>query len=162
MSSVYIETSIVSYLRARRASHMVAAARQILTKRWWSDERSKYTVVTSQYVIDEASMGDAVLAQERLLHLVDLPLLAVDPEIVNVADALMVSAALPRKAEADALHIAIAAWHGVDYLLTWNCTHLANARTLPIIHRVLRDRDVPAPIICTPENLMSDDIQLDD
>lgn len=96
------------------------------------------------------------------MHLVDLPLLAVDPEILNVADALMVSAALPRKAEADALHIAIAAWRGVDYLLTWNCTHLANARTLPIIHRVLRDRGVPAPIICTPENLMSDDIQLDD
>lgn len=86
MSSVYIETSIVSYLRARRASHMVAAARQFLTKRWWSDERSKHTVVTSQDVIDEASMGDAVLAQERLLHLVDLPLLAVDPEILKPDD----------------------------------------------------------------------------
>jgi len=83
MSSVYIETSIVSYLRSRRASHLVAAARQILTKRWWSDERSKYTVVTSQYVIDEASMGDAVLAQERLLHLVDLPLLAIDMELYS-------------------------------------------------------------------------------
>ena len=162
MASIYIETSIVSYLREREESHVVAAARQILTKRWWSDERRKYTLVTSQYVIDEACMGDSVLAQERLLPLDDLPLLAVDPEILVLADALMSSAALPRKAEADALHIAIAAWHGVEYLLTWNCTHLANARTLPIIQRVLRDRDVVAPIICTPENLMSDDTQLDD
>ncbi|MBL8818549.1 MAG: type II toxin-antitoxin system VapC family toxin [Planctomyces sp.] len=162
MASIYIETSIVSYLRERQASHVVAAARQILTKRWWSDERKKYTLVTSQYVIDEASLGDSVLAQERLLYLDDLPLLAVDPEIVVLADALMSSAALPRKAESDALHIAVAAWHGVEYLLTWNCTHLANARTLPVIQKVLRDRDVFAPIICTPENLMSDDTQLDD
>ena len=125
-----------------------------------SDERKKYTLVTSQYVIDEACLGDSMLAQERLLHIEDLPLLAVDPEILVLADALMSSAALPRKAEADALHIAIAAWHGVEYLLTWNCTHLANARTLPIIQRVLRD--AVAPIICTPENLMSDDTQLDD
>ncbi len=112
MASIYIETSIVSYLRERQASHVVAAARQILTKRWWSDERKKYTLVTSQYVIDEASLGDSVLAQERLLYLDDLPLLAVDPEIVVLADALMSSAALPRKAESDALHIAIAACMG--------------------------------------------------
>ena len=162
MASIYIETSIVSYLRGRQASHVVAAARQILTKRWWSDERGKYTLVTSQYVIDEACMGDSALAQERLVHLGGLPLLAVDPEILIIADALMLSAALPPKAEADALHIAIAAWHGVEYLLTWNCTHLANARTMPIIQGVLRNRNVVPPIICTPENLMSDDTQLDD
>ncbi len=162
MASIYIETSIVTHLRERPASHVVAAARQILTKRWWSDERGKYTLVTSQYVIDEACMGDSVLAEERLVHLDGLPLLAVDPEILVLADALMLSAALPRKAEADALHIAIAAWHGVEYLLTWNCTHLANARTMPIIQGVLRHRNVVPPIICTPENLMSDDTQLDD
>ena len=98
MASIYIETSIVSYLRERQASQVVAAARQILTKRWWSDERKKYTQVTSQYVIDEACLGDSVLAQERLLHLDNLPLLAVDPEILVLADALMSSAALPRKA----------------------------------------------------------------
>ena len=162
MASIYIETSIVSYLRERQASHVVAAARQILTKRWWADERAKYMLVTSQYVIDEASMGDAALAEERLSYLDGLPLLAADPEILTLAEGLLSSAALPRKAEADALHIAIAAWHGVEYLLTWNCTHLANARTLPIIQQVLTERHVAIPIICTPENLMNDDTQLDD
>ena len=95
MASIYIETSIVSFLRERQASHVVAAARQILTKRWWSDERGKHTLVTSQYVIDEASMGDSVLSEERLVHLDGLPLLAVDSEILVLADALMSSAALP-------------------------------------------------------------------
>lgn len=101
-------------------------------------------------------------SRERLSHLEELPLLAANAEILSLAQSLMSSAALPRNAEVDALHIAVAAWHGVDFMLTWNCTHLANARTMPLIQQVLRDREVSIPIICTPENLMRDDIQLDD
>ena len=92
----------------------------------------------------------------------DVPLLIITEQALHIAESLVEHGIVPAKAAEVALHIAVATVNGVDYLLTWNCTHLANARTLPIIQRVLRERDVVAPIICTPENLMSDDTQLDD
>ncbi len=160
MLSVSIETSVVSYLKQRPAAHVVAAARQLLTRRWWDEERANYELVTSQYVIDEASLGDPTLAGERLEYLRDLPLLALDNEIQNIADEIMSRAILPKKAQFDALHIAIAAFHRVDYLLTWNCTHIANARILPRIHAVLNDLGQTIPLIGTPEEMVDDDTQL--
>lgn len=155
--SVYIETSIVSYLRQRPSGHIVAAARQILTRKWWNDERTNYELVTSQYVIDEAADGDAHLAQERLESLADIPLLELGTEISAIAAEIMSRAILPPKAQVDALHIAMAAHHRIDYLLTWNCTHIANARILPRIQRVLTDLSCGVPIICTPEEMLDDD-----
>ena len=161
MPRVYIETSIVSYLRQRPSGQVVAAARQILTRRWWDDERRNYELVTSQYVIDEAADGDPKLAQARLESLDDIPLLQLGPEIDAVAAEIMSRAILPLKAQVDALHIATAAHHRIDYLLTWNCTHIANARILPRIQRVLADLKCWVPIICTPEEMLDDD-QIDE
>ena len=157
MDTIYIETSIVSYLRQRPSSQVVMAARQLLTHQWWNDERSKYQLVASQFVIDEATAGDPVLAAERLAALDGVPLLPLDPEIAIIADEIMLRAILPPKARTDALHIAAVAHHRVQYLLTWNCRHIANGRILPRIHRVLGDLGIPVPIICTPEEMVNYD-----
>jgi len=157
MPTIYIETSIVSYLRQQPSTQVVAAARQVLTHRWWNEERSNYELVTSQYVIDEAADGDPGLSAQRLALLDGIPLLTADQGIERIANEMMVRAILPPKALFDALHIAMTAYHRVDYLLTWNCRHIANARILPGIHRVLNDLGVPIPIICTPEEMVEDD-----
>ena len=159
MATVYIETSIVSYLRQRPSAEIVMAAHQLLTHRWWNNERLQYEIVVSQYVIEEAAAGDPTLASERLHALNGIPALPDAPEIRQIADEIMSRAILPRKAEVDALHIATVAHHRIDYLLTWNCRHIANARILPRIHQVLADMNIPIPMICTPEELLGDDTE---
>ena len=156
MATVYIETSIISYLRQRPSSQVVMAARQLLTHQWWENERSNYELVTSQLVLDEASAGDPVLAAERLQSLNGIPLLARDPQIGVIANEIMSRAILPPKAAIDALHIAMVAHHRIQYLLIWNCKHIANAKILPRIHAVLTDLGCPIPIICTPEEMVDD------
>ena len=159
MPTLYVETSIVSYLRSRPSGQIVAAARQLLTQRWWAAERSNYELVTSQYVLDEAADGDPALAQRRLELLAGVPLLSIDEAILDVADEILRKAILPPSASVDALHIAMVAHHHVDYLLTWNCTHIANARILPKVFHVLDQAGLARPIICTPEELLSDDTE---
>ncbi len=162
MDTVYIETSIVSYLRQHPSAQVVMAARQLLTHQWWNNERSKYELVASQYVIDEASAGDPTRSEERLELLDSIPLLPLDPEIAQIADEIMTRAILPPKARTDALHIAMVAHHRIQYLLTWNCRHIANATILPRIHALLTDLSIPIPVICTPEEMVNDDTETDD
>jgi hypothetical protein len=157
MTTLYVETSIVSYLRQRPISQVVMAARQLLTHQWWDEERRNYELVTSQYVLDEAGEGEPSLAAARLELLKGIPLLPLDPGIVVIADEILSRAILPPKAPIDALHIAVVAYHRIQYLLTWNCKHLANARILPRVHEVLADLGYPIPIICTPEEMVSDE-----
>jgi predicted nucleic acid-binding protein len=162
MDTVYLETSIVSYLRQKPSTQVVLAARQLLTHQWWNDERSNYQLVASQLVIDEASAGNPSLAAERLQLLAGIPLLQLDPVIADIADEIMSRAILPEKARTDALHIATVAHHRIQYLLTWNCRHIANARILPRIHDVLNDLLIPIPVICTPEEMVGNDSEIDD
>jgi|688.fasta_scaffold867122_2 hypothetical protein len=157
MPTLYVETSIVSYLRSRPSAQVVAAARQLLTRKWWETERPNYELVTSQYVLDEAADGDAEVASGRLAALAGVPLLPVENAILTIADEILRQAILPRSASVDALHIAMVAHHQVDYLLTWNCSHIANARILPRVFDVLDGCGLPRPIICTPEELLTDD-----
>ena len=157
MATVYIETSIVSYLRQRPSSQVVMAARQLLTHQWWNDERDNYELVTSQYVLDEAAAGDPVLAVERLESLNGIPLLPLDDRIGVIASEIMSRAILPPKAIVDALHIAMVAHHGIDYLLTWNCKHIANAAMRPRIEAIRRAAGYEPPVICTPLELMEGD-----
>jgi len=152
MATVYIETSIIGYLTARSSDVVIFLARQQLTQQWWSDQKNRYDLVTSQLVIDEASAGDSTAAQERLGFLTDLPLLDIQhPDVKILADDLLANHLLPKKALADARHVAVAAVFGVDYLLTWNCKHIANAETLPKIYRMLRDSGFEPPLVVTPE-----------
>jgi hypothetical protein len=152
MPTVYIETSIIGYLTARSSDAVIFLARQQLTRPWWNDERAKYELVASQLVVDEASAGDPTAARERLVYLASLPLLDIQrPGVAALADRLVAEHLLPEKAAADARHVAVATVFGVDYLLTWNCKHIANAETLPGIYKVLRNSGYEPPLIVTPE-----------
>ena len=162
METVYVETSIISYLRQKPSTQVVLAARQLLTHQWWNDERTNYQLVASQFVIDEASAGNPTLAAERLQLLAGILLLPLDAAIADIADEIMSRAILPEKARTDALHIAAVAHHRIQYLLTWNCRHIANARILPRIHNVLNDLLLPVPVICTPEEMVGNDSEIDD
>jgi predicted nucleic acid-binding protein len=157
MPTVYIESSIISYLRQKPSADLINAARQLLTTRWWMNERSGYELVISQYVLDEIAAGDPGLAAERIAAVDGMPVLPPAPEIPPIASAIMARAILPPRAQVDALHIAAVAHHRIDFLLTWNCSHIANARILPKIFSVLQEMELPLPIICTPEELLGDD-----
>lgn len=152
-SSIHVETSIVSYLTARPNRDLVRAAHQEVTREWWS-ARATFELYVSQLVLDEASAGDPGAAAQRLEALRDLPLLELTAEVTALGASLIRGAALPPKAAADALHIAFAAAHGVDYLLTWNCAHIANATMRPTIEATCRANGFESPVICTPLELV--------
>jgi hypothetical protein len=152
-AAVYIETSIVSYLTARPSRDLLVAAHQQLTVTWWEQQRSHYDLFTSQVVLAEARAGDPDAAQRRIAVLERLPLLDITDTAITLAAALVSGQALPAQAAQDALHIAVTCAHGVEYLLTWNCAHLANARLRSRIEQVCRDVGYIPPIICTPEEL---------
>ena len=113
-------------------------------------------------MIDEASAGNPTLAAERLQLLAGIPLLLLVSAIADIEDEIMSRAILPERARTDALHIAAVAHHRIQYLLTWNCRHIANARILPRIHNVLNDLSLPVPVICTPEEMVGNDSEIDD
>ena len=150
MATVYIETSILSHASSRQASDPNIAALQIQARDWWRLERPKYDLVTSQLVINEASGGDPVAAAQRLTLLEGVPLVAITSEVQDIADALVSAALMPPKAAADGLHVAAAAFAGVEYLLTQNCRHIANAHILPRVYEILEARGVGGLLICTP------------
>lgn len=151
---VYLETTIVSYLTARPSRDLIIAAHQELTREWWENKRTDFDLYVAQLVIQEASAGDAEAARKRLEILDLLPLLVVTPAAIALARALTTRGPLPKKAGADALHIAVAAVHGIDYLLTWNCKHIANAQMQTAVAAKCRAAGFEPPVICTPEELL--------
>jgi predicted nucleic acid-binding protein len=135
---------------------VVIAAHQELTLQWWEQRTAVFTVVVSELVREETSRGDPAASAERLAAIEDLPILAISDEAVSLAGRLVGSGPIPESAAADALHIAIAAVNGVDYLLTWNCKHLANAVHQSQIEAMVEKAGYACPAICTPEELMED------
>jgi len=156
MQIIYIETSIVSFLRENAKASLDSVIRQEITRTWWDFHRHRYSLVTAQYVIDEANAGNALLAAERSAHLRSIPLLPIGDEIDRLATEIISRLILPADALLDALHIACAAVNRVDYLLTWNCTHIANPMILPRVYRALDDFELPFPVICTPKDMMDE------
>jgi len=132
------------------------AANQELTRRWWSTRRGDFELFASAVVIDEAGVGDPRMAAERVRLLSAMKLLRVTNEAYRLKDDLLGGSRLPAKAEIDALHVAVASVHGIDYLLTWNCKHLANAVILPSVYEVCRSAGYEPPFVCTPQELMED------
>jgi predicted nucleic acid-binding protein len=151
---VYIETSIVSYLTARPSSDLLAAAWQKVTVDWWDTQRHRFDLFVSEIVIEEAGKGGSEAASRRLEALSGIRLLAITEEVVSFSEMLIQKGAVPRKAIGDSLHIAVAAVHGVDYLLTWNYRHIDNAEAKPIIRRICLESKYGYPEICTPQELM--------
>ena len=150
---VYIETSIISYLTARPSNDFRAMSNQNVTLEWWELERPKFELVISEFVIAEASLGHPEAAQRRLAALLGLVELQATQAVKALGRELIARNALPSVAEIDALHVAIAAVNGIEYLLTWNCTHIANAHTRPKIEATCRALGYEPPIICTPQEL---------
>ncbi len=157
MPSVYIETSIVSYATARPSNMRHVLVRQEDARRWWDEYSSQYDLFASQAVLDEAAAGDAGAAKERLRMLHGIPLIPITDAVQNVAAELLARSLLPVKSSVDALHVAAAAIGAVDYLLTLNCRHIANAHMLPQVYQTLEELDVSRPLICTPEEFFGDD-----
>lgn len=147
---VYVETTIVSYLVARPSRDVVVAAHQQITDEWWETRRQSFDLFASQVVLREASAGDEEMAQRRI------ELLEVTDEAVELAERLLASGALPRKAAEDALHIAVAVVNGMDYMITWNCKHIANAAMRSKIEQLCRTDGYAPSVICTPEELLEE------
>ncbi len=151
---VYIETSIVSYLAARTSRDLVVAANQEVTQEWWEARSAGFELVISEFVFREAAAGDAGAAARRVGIIGSIPELTVTDQVGELARLLIENVPLPPKAQVDAFHIAVAAVHGVDYLLTWNCTHIHNAVFRPRIESLCRSKGFEPPVICTPQELM--------
>ena len=156
--SVYIENTIISYLTAWPSRSLVAAAWQRITNDWWWRRRDFFELYISELVIVEASAGDSEAAQRRLASLKGIPEVPITDEVRELARALTAEGAFATTAAADALHVAAAAVHRMDYLLTWNYRHIDNAETKPLMRTVCTVYGYQCPEICTPQELMGEDI----
>ena len=150
MDIVYIETSIVSHATAWPSSDRATAVLQDQARRWMTEQASNYELVTSQIVLAEARRGDPDAASRRLAMLADIPILDENPDTEPVADELVSRSLIPNAARLDALHVATAALAGVQYLLTLNCRHIANAHVLPGVYQLLDDLGLRGMLIATP------------
>ena len=151
---VYIETTVISYLTARPARDVVIAGHQQSTRDWWATASERFELVISELVREEAGAGDPDAVRARLTLLASLALLDATAEAQELAEKLVSASAVPEAAMRDAAHIAIAAANGIEYLVTWNFRHIANAVTRPQIESVCRQAGFESPVICTPEELM--------
>lgn len=156
MDKIYIETSIVSHASAWPSRDVTIAGLQQQARDWWVNERMKFELVTSQLTLNEAADGDPMAAADRLKMLDGLPLVDIDRDVEALAGRLIQAHTMPKKAAADAVHIAAAALASVDYLLTLNCKHIANAHELPRIYQLLDREGLGRFLICTPAEFLGD------
>ena len=156
MESVYLETTIFSYLVARPSRDVVVAGHQQTTADWWARRRGDFVCVISDFLVTEISRGDAAPSGARLRLTEGLPRLQSTPEVTQLASRFVTAGALPHNAQGDALHLALAVASEVNYLLTWNCAHLANAQLIGRMREVAAQLGRRLPVICTPDELMGD------
>lgn len=154
--SVYIETSILGYLTARSTKDLILAANIEVTRDWWEFRRNDFVLYTSEAVLGEVAQGDTAIAAQRLEILRNFPLLELNQAVQGLATQFLTRSNLPPKAKVDAIHIAAATVHGMDYLLTWNCKHIANAQIQGKLAEISLDFGYVLPILCTPNELMGD------
>ncbi|MBD3421094.1 MAG: hypothetical protein GF398_13325 [Chitinivibrionales bacterium] len=150
---VYVETSVFSFLTARKTTNLLAAAWQNITIDWWDTRKGDFELYISELVYEEGLRGDPDAAARRIKEMEGLPYLNITDEAINLAKKLMLSGLLPSKASDDALHLAISTLHKMDFLLTWNCRHLDNAEIKPKIRLLLNELGYAMPEICTPQEL---------
>ncbi|MSV35864.1 MAG: DNA-binding protein [Bryobacterales bacterium] len=153
---VYIETTIAGYLTARRNSDLVIAAHQALTVEWWANHRHRFDLYVSDIVLCEAARGDESAAAKRMVEQQDIDVLGLDERARELARVFIERRLIPATAVEDALHVAVATIEGMDFLLTWNCRHIANAEVAERLAGVCLELGYRMPILCTPEQLMGD------
>jgi predicted nucleic acid-binding protein len=151
---VYLETTIPSLLTAWPSRDVSIAGQQQTTRDWWNERRQRYELFVSVLVMKEVERGDAKAASERIARLQECLVLPYPKEAEDLTRALLSSRLIPAKAETDAAHVATAAVHGMDFLLTWNCRHIANAAIVEKLRDICDREGFPAPVICTPHELM--------
>jgi predicted nucleic acid-binding protein len=155
--TVYIESSVISYLTARPSRNLIIAGHQASTAEWWQEYLEQYEAYISPLVIEEISAGDPEAAADRLRANERIPSLSISEEAQVIAEALLSSKAVPANSSRDALHIAIAATQGIDYLLTWNFKHINNASTRTLVINTISNFDLVCAVLCSPEELMGED-----
>jgi len=153
--TVYVETSVVSYLTSRPSRDILVAAHQQLTNEWWHDIMPVYYApFISEVVLEEASRGDPEAAARRLDALRGIPSVGLLPEVDGLAEIYLQRLPIPDKARIDAIHIAVAVVHILDYVVSWNCAHIAGGEIRRKLHQVNTELSLHTPVICTPEELM--------
>lgn len=153
-ATVYIESSVVSYLTARPSRDLIVAAHQQVTLEWWENVLQEVQPFVSELVLAEIGRGDPEASAQRLVSVESFPLLDVVQEVDDLANRYFQALQLPDKALADAYHMALATWHGMDYLVSWNCAHIASGRVQRALVEMNGQLDIRTPILCTPEELM--------
>jgi hypothetical protein len=157
MKSVYVESSVISYLKARISRDVVTSARQNITIEWWESYRNYYELYISELVIEEISSGDTAAASARLTVTENIAVLVTTDSAIELARTLLAQDAIPANSVEDAMHISIAAVQGIDFLLTWNFKHINNANTRHRIERVIDAAGYNCPVLCSPEELIDDE-----
>jgi predicted nucleic acid-binding protein len=152
--TVYIETSILGYLTARSTQNLILTANLEVTREWWQTRQNDFTLFISQLVIDEVARGDSEIALKRLEILDGIPQVALNQAVRSLAAQFLSRSNLPPKASDDAVHMAAATVHGLNYLLTWNCKHIANAQIQRKLEEISLDFGYRLPVICTPYELL--------
>ena len=155
-STVYVESSVISYLAARPSRDVVVAARQTISHDWWNHHRHRFDLRVSALVEEEISLGDEEAAKRRQDLIAGIPNLAISDDAVELAELLLSEGVIPKGSENDALHVSIAASQGADFLLTWNFRHINNAEMKSAIARVVESRGFECPQICSPEELQGE------
>ncbi len=154
IESLYLDTSIIGYLTIRPSANLITASNALITQNWWDTRRQNFVLYISEVVLEEVARGDQEIAIKRLNLLNNLPLLEVNETVEELAREFLIKSNLPPKAADDALHIALATFYQVDYLLTWNCKHIANAQIQKKLSQISRESGAELPTICTPYELM--------
>ena len=156
IESLYLDTSIIGYLTIRPSTNLITASNSVITQNWWDTRRENFTLYISEVVLEELARGDQEIATKRLELISELPLLAINEAVEELAQQFLIKSNLPPKASDDALHIALATVYKVDYLLTWNCKHIANAQIQKKLSQISIQSGYELPTICTPYELMGD------
>ena len=151
--TVYLETTIPSYLAGRPSRDLVIAAHQQITHDWWNRAKERFDLYISEAVLEEIRAGDPAVAAKRLEVVAGLPVLELRQDVRDLVRLYSDRLNFPAQAQADVLHIAFAVSYGLDYLVTWNCKHIANGYSIRRLLRVNQEIRRPTPIILTPEEL---------
>jgi hypothetical protein len=152
--SVYSETTVISYLTARPSRDLIVAAHRQVTVEWWDNTLPLLDAFVSPIFIEEVSKGDEVTAKSRLEKIAGFPVLEITDEVQELASLYFEKIPIPDKARGDAFHLAIATYHGMDFLVSWNFIHILSARVKAVVYDINTMRGIATPIICTPEELM--------
>jgi hypothetical protein len=154
---LYLDSSIISYLSARPSRDLIQAARQEVTRRWRDTRRDDFELWVSEVVVRETETGNPEMAARRLEPIEGIPLLPVTEAVIDLAEALVREGPMPQNAADGAFHLALASVHDLDYLLTWNCRHLANAEMVRAARKLLEARGCSVPSVCVPDELLGEE-----